>query len=349
MGKEQKRFQKKKERERAVARKLLLQRAHKYYADAYPVFIFDKEFTEGAPDTFVKAVRLATKRIRFDNDELFSSLEQEAYRLVKKEGNRFIEGWLERAENNVVSGQALSVYMIKVGAVIFDLIGESHLLKWIPFHDVRFLPCNGDFVVQFRSLEQKSVPGGTIYYSSRKPKLTVDGKSKIVGFSTHAIQQVCSRIVPGWRTYGGLGDAFAIFEQCNHFEVAGMVEQQLAFTLYDSCVRGFFSWNYVKELIGGEPKSDGNYYYRVGYCPSVVEGEFVKAKTLLCPGYYGTPEYDIMMHSLLTKEQRTEMQEQIRQFSVEKLRESGDFSIPRWFHNNGVPQVVWSKDKWYHA
>lgn len=354
MGKEQKRFQKKKERERAVARKLQLQRTAKQYADTYPVFVESpKGIPKETPETFVKAVRFACKSIRFDDSELFSSASQAVYRYVKKKGQCVIEDWV--AAENIEKIQFLAAYMVKVGKAVFDHIGEEQLAKWLPYHDVRFMPFNGDFIVQFRSLKQKATLSENgdktaTYYSFRKPKLTIAGKSRIVGFSTHAIQQICNRVVPTWRTYGGMGDAFAIFEQCSHYESAKIVNEHLGFTFYDSCIQGFFSWNYFKELSDSAINPNSYYYYRVGYCPAVIEDEFIKAKTLLCPGYYGTPEYDALMRShSVSDEERIIMQEKMRQFDGQSLRESNDFSLLKWFHTNGVPQLVSNDSNWYGA
>lgn len=352
MGKEQKRFQKKKERERAVARKLQLQRIAKQYTDTYPVFIEDPRGNpKETPEAFVKAVKFACKHIRFDNSELFTPAHQDAYRYVKKKGHRLIEDWVEDSKGSLHS---LTAYMLKVGTVVFNQIGEEQLTKWLPYHDVRFVPFNGDFIVQFRSLKQKTTLSDingdktATYYSSKRPKLTIAGKSRVVGFSTHAIQQVCNRVVPTWRTYGGMGDAFAIFEQCSHYEIANIVNESLGFTFYDSCLQGFFSWNYVRELANSDLKPDGYYYYRVGYCPAVIEDEFIKAKTLLCPGYHGTPEYDTLMRSRSVSDgERSRMQEQLRQFDGQALRDTKDFSLLKWFHANGVPQLVWNEDNWY--
>lgn len=349
MGKEQKKFQKKKERERAVARKLQLQRTAKQYTDNYPVFVEDPRGNpKEIPEAFVKAVKFACKQIRFDNSELFAPVQQEAYRYVKKQGQGFIKDWVSDSNCSIEMLHALTAYMLKVGTVIFDLIGDEQLSKWIPYHDVRLVPFDGDFIVQFRSLKQKSTTGGITYYSSKKPKLLVNGKNRIIGFSTHAIQQICNRVVPTWRTYGGMGDAFAIFEQCSHYEPASIVNESLAFTFYDVCIQGFFSWNYVKELVDTKIEPDGNYYYRVGYCPSVIEDEFIKAKTLLCPGYHGTPEYDTLIRSRsISDEERTKMQEQLRQYDGQALRDTKDFSLLKWFHANGVPQLTWNNEKWY--
>jgi len=353
MGKEQKRFQKKKERERAVARKLQLQRIAKQYTDTYPVFIDDPRGNpKETPESFVKAVKHACKRIRFDDTELFNPAQQEAYRYVKKKGHRVLEEWLECTHTSVKEVHGLTAYMLKVGQTVFDQIGQEQLAKWLPYHDVRLVPFAGDFIVQFRSLKQKSTVGGITYYSSKKPKLLVNGKKWTVGFSTHAIQQICNRVVPTWRTYGGMGDAFAIFEQCNHYEPANIVNESLAFTFYDLCIQGFFSWNYVRELlpINEDIRPDGNYYYRVGYCPAVIEDEFLKAKTLLCPGYHGTPEYDTLMRSrVVSDEERSQMQEQLRQHDGQALRDTKDFSILKWFHKNGIPQLTWNNEKWYNG
>ena len=65
----------------------------------------------------------------------------------------------------------------------------------------------------------------------------------------------------------------------------------LTLTFFDQCRKGHFFWKYVEEILGEDVEDDGHYYRRIGYCPAVVEGDFIKAKTLLFPGHRNTPEH----------------------------------------------------------
>lgn len=121
------------------------------------------------------------------------------------------------------------------------------------------------------------------YYSKRKPTIEIDGQQKIVGFSEHAVLQTCDRIAPRWKTYAGLGDVFPFFNNCVYFERSDLYPDQLGFTFYNRCFPRFWSYFYVHELFPEETAETNDYYFRVGYCPAVISGDFIKAKTLLFP------------------------------------------------------------------
>ena len=86
-------------------------------------------------------------------------------------------------------------------------------------------------------------------------------------------------------------------------------------------------------------------YFRVGYCPILIEGNFAIAKTLLYPGYKKTPEYGCLMSSSLAESQKAEMLVKATKQDVASLRETNDFSCVQWFHNNGVPQVIQTREE----
>ena len=152
-----------------------------------------------------------------------------------------------------------------------------------------------------------------------------------------------SRIRPRWKiSYAAQGDAFAYFDQCIYFERCDLSSGQLAFTFYDECKPGFVQYRYVDDVLGEEnldPRA-GQPYYRVGYCPAVVEGTFVKATTLLFPGYRGTPEYDAILRSPLPRKEKREMIDRTSKLDAATLYGSQDMSVMQWFHEHGVPQVV---------
>jgi hypothetical protein len=179
-------------------------------------------------------------------------------------------------------------------------------------------------------------PGGTIYHSRFKPTIDINGQKKIVGFSQHAIERICQRIVPRWHTYLGLGNAFAFFDQCVRFDRSDLPDGQLAFTFYDQCRKGFSSWRFVAEVLGDDTEDDGRFYYRVGYCPAVIEGNFIKAKTLLFPGHRNTPEHRLVWASDVP----VEVKRQVEDMDAAWLEATEDFRLIKFFHQRGVPQVI---------
>jgi hypothetical protein len=328
-------------RNRAKVRRRRIVEARRKYADDFPAFAFR---TNGAPAEFVELVRTAVKAIDFRNRKLFHPGETAFFRLSKHVG----PGLLASVVNAGEEGRALGMHLLfKVGHLVFSLIPPDQLKRFIPYHDVQFLPRGRDVLVVFRSLCKQRTPHGTIYYSRHRPTLNIDGEQKIVAFHRHAIERTCSRVVPTWDTYTGLGDAFAFFDQCVHFERADLRDGQLAFTFFNECEEGFFNYRYVEEVLGDDADPDGHYYYRIGYCPAVIHGDFVAAKTLLFPGQRRTPESNLVWHSDLPFKEKRRLNGQLQRYDANTIRETGDFTLVKLFHDQGTPQVIESQDEFY--
>ena len=321
---------KQKDRQKIDARKKYHAEQSRIYAQKFPAFVYE---TNGTPPAFVELVQQAIKQINFRDPDMFSSWETELYKREKQHGFAVIREFIEVTKDNPV---ARMHFTCSLGHRVFSLIPQEKLRRWIPYHDLQIIPVGRQIRVIFRSLQQAKGPGGTIYYSQFKPRLNINGKKKIVAFSQHAIERICERIVPRWYTYAGLGDAFAFFDQCIHFQRSDLPDRQLAFTFYDQCRKGFFNWKYVEEVLGEATQDDGHYYRRVGYCPAVIEGDFVKAKTLLFPGHDGTPEYPLVWASdvpVAVKRQATDM-------NASWIEATQDFRLVKFFQQRGVTQVI---------
>ena len=292
----------KKARERRVAQEKIQLADRRRYALAFPRFVLK---TNNAPQQFVDLVWQTIKKIDFRDRKVFRPAETGFLKLAKKKPGEVFSALVAGAK----VGNPFAVHFSSfVGQAVFDLIPGDQLRQWIPFHDVQFLPVGNEIVVTFRSLEQTRGPGGTVYFSRHRPVLEIDGQEKVVAWSRHAITRTCERLAPRWDRYLGLGDVFAFFDKCVHFERADLHGGQLGFSFYDVCAPGYFSELYAENVLGGLGTKPS--YYRVGYCPAVVEGEFVKATTLLYPGFRSTPEFGAVLKAPITGPERRRLIEE---------------------------------------
>jgi hypothetical protein len=342
---------KRKDRERRVRqekldedRRRLDEERRKEYARSYPDFEFR---LSNADPEFVKLVREAVAGINFDDDTAFEPWERRYYRWVKSQGavsaNKMIwkelvnqwpeDAWLRKYELSM-----------KLGNLVFDKIPRAELERFVPYNNVDINPTNRRTIgVYFRALLRAKGQGGTAYYSPNKPTIEVDGRPKVVAFSKHAIDQICKRINRRWRTYAGLGEVFGFLGACVYFERCDLYGGQLGFTFFDDCSNEEY-WQhwYVKDVlgVGNLDPQGGQAYYRVGYCPAVIEGDFIKATTLLFPGYTSTPEYEAILRHAKGAEEKRRLIEMATKLDAHQLLESQDLSLIKWFHDHGVPQVV---------
>jgi hypothetical protein len=159
-----------------------------------------------------------------------------------------------------------------------------------------------------------------------------------VSFSQHAIKQLGERLTHDPASYDALGDIFAYLYACTYFEALTLYYEQDGFTFYDICSRGYFAFRYVTDILGKDDTST-QYYYRLGYCPVEEESGFFLAKTLLYPGYRNTPEYGLLRNAFLPWARKQSMFAQCEGQTMRRLGETEDFSLLKWFHDNGVEQV----------
>ena len=326
MNKTIRKIRKKKEREHRKA----IDKHHDSIKRLYPRFEFREN---GANPQFINIVKKATKQVDLADNRIFEGWERELYKKGKKHGGAYVNELLDS------DGKDKTMYFLfKLGQLIYEIVGRERMLNWIPFHDFQVVPLGKKIIVEFHSLKSKSGPNGTIYYSEFEPKMKAGNSEKIVSFSRHAIEQICSRLVPFWQSYLGSGEAFGFFHNCTYFEPYSLPYGR-GFTFYDKCNKEDWTYNYVKQLIGF-PEPNKKYYYRVGYCPATIEGEFIKAKTLLFPGYRGTPELELIYDTVMPESTRKQFIEKAEKLDTRSLIETKDFSMIQWFHNNGIPQII---------
>jgi hypothetical protein len=275
----------------------------------------DREFpplevqANDAPPEFVESVKKAYADIDFRDNTLFEPFEQEAFRVVASGGRA----------TYVRSHDEYIRLKLNLGNQVYKRI--PNLLDFIPYQDTLLLTAKGHMVATFRSLKKAKGEGGTCYHSPHEPTVEVDGRKLVVAFSRHAIEQVCDRVSATWPSYGAAGDVFAFFYQCLEFEVCRLPLGGLAFTFFDECRSGHWQRNLAKQVLGEKYNRKEDYAYRVGYCPAVVEGRFLKAKTLLY----------LKLTGLMT---------------AKWMARADNFSVLGWFQENGVEQVRVGKPRY---
>jgi hypothetical protein len=232
--------------------------------------------------------------------------------------------------------------IISVGRELFEHVPEIQL--FIPFVDIQVLP-ESDYGqhwnLYFRAMLARSTPMGPIYYSPHGPEVTVDGKTRKLGWSVHAVRRVCSRAFPTWRTYAGLGDAYAFLNDYIYCEPVVLTNGAPAVSMYLPCnIDGFVDSLFAWKIIGSDISRENEHWgIRLGYLPLAEHGDFWVAKTLLLPGFSGTPERAVLNNATLPREERRLIQDRIDH--LERAQLFGDFnvSVLKWFHDNGYSQV----------
>jgi hypothetical protein len=229
-----------------------------------------------------------------------------------------------------------------LGEKLLALLGHDQYDTWFPWNDfqVECAKSFRGFQLYCRSLAQHVASDGRLFYSSaNKPTVTIRGKRRIVAFSRHAIQRLAERTVLHPRSYADLGDIFAYVNHCQYFAPARLYPNQDAFSFFDVCSATHFSAEYARHILP-TLAPDTNYAYRVGYCPVREDGGFWLAKTVLVPGHVGTPEYGLVRKASFDLGVQEQMLARCHEHSYQTTCATHDFSLLRWFHTHGVPQVI---------
>ncbi len=314
-------------------------------ADLFPRMEIDEASFARDPD-LLNPVRDAVERIRAQHRTVIPLMQRRFYYQVRSEGFTAANRCLTEATHQTNMPQAYIVCLVTLGTVLY---------QWLPVEAIRPTRCvdvihregPGDriLVVRCRSLESVSTPKGTAYFSRRRPRLRfgTDSQDRIIAFSRHALEQISERTVYNWRSYGAHGDAFAFFDNCIYFEDCTAIRGEPSLEVYNSCIPHFSSWQFVSELIA-DPLPGARYYYHVGYCPVEFYGDVAKAITLLVPGMNlrkGTPEGRLIEQSGLPQPEIERLKERVElQKTRKEFADREDYSLVKWFHQNGVPQVI---------
>jgi hypothetical protein len=350
-SKDQRRAERKKENEQ---RKAALRKRE------WPTFLFD---VEDADPRFVEEIMKAVGAFRFEElpdgyQGLFREMKVYGYDFVIRHLRAAMELVREKEPTDWRARVLDIAWRFVVGQVVLGKVPATVRAELLPFNDATFHYLGDIILVHCRSLVR--VGQERLWHSRLKPTVEVGGKPYTVTFTNHAIDGITKRIQPDWmHRYAALGDVFAYLEQCVYFPTCRLRNvnaktggRQLAVTMFDRCVQRFWQWEYVEKVLGEanlRPEL-GPPYYRLGYCPAFPDEErgLLILGTMLLPGFDKTPEAELLQTAALPQEEMARLRELvIPDEAMRKLNDTGDYSALRWFHENGVPQVIQTKEQIY--
>ena len=306
----------------------------------FPAFFLEVDDT---PKELVDAVVAAHRHVSANHEKLLPERLVQMCRFAKEMGFAALFHTLTEMHPPpyaaVILTDAVSAIRIALYSAIPDIVHK----RYFPLHDLQLVfgcPQANGMTVNIRSLKQAKTPGGIAYFSPLRTKVRLPDGPRIAAFYRHAVFRICERTAGNLTTRWTFGNGFMFLHDCIYYQ-PWVATDGPGFILYEECIRPLFSSVYVAEILGQNASLTKRYFYRVGYCPAVISGEFLVAKTLLLPGMQGTPEYDWYLHHVgQSAADRNTLYEQASNLTRQALIETGDFRLLRRFHYGGIPQVV---------
>jgi hypothetical protein len=301
---------------------------------------------------FVAMLRVTWDRLDLRDTAQFSEAEALLFRYHRMHGLRKLYqlGWpplARHAPNDWHTTQVQYLFFCLstlLGDKLLALMPPAAREQWFPWHSFDFVPGSTLHTLTLHCDSLGVTTSSTsqpMYYAPRRPTILVQGVRRPVAFTPHAIQRMQERRIAtvARHSHSSLHDLFAFVAYNHHFEVTTLYGTQPAVALFDVCMPATFVYRYVEELLG-PVSSEQSYLYRFGYCPLVQDGEFWLAKTLLVPGFIGTPEYGVLRQASLDPGVKERLLAACEEQTYSQLIETGDFRLIRWFHTHGIPQVI---------
>ena len=322
----------------------------------YPSFAFTN--TNAAADTwFVKQVKDIIETYDFEDDTKCSPICRRVFAEYKRLGrDGFVEMVDIAAEQNLdrsfdkhMIGLTASHVIWKLSAHIGDYILSRlpSICRDKPLPNYYFLVTMGEdcISIDFQFLTTKSTEKGILYYSPLEPTVHFAGIDWIVAYSRHAIERLCLRNIPKETIdYEALVTQSLILSRNIRYEPIELVGGQPAARIYQECdgINSLPKIIYRDLILGDEnyQPEQGLAHYILGYCPLGFSAGKAVATTFLYPGYKGTPEDTLMRTADIPKQKRSELLDAARHNSASRVFSECDIELIRWYHENGVPQVV---------
>ncbi len=313
--------------------------------------------TATADPAFVAAVCTVLKGLHFQDVTRGDTTLRKTMALMKSKG--LTEGFRYYLMHAHFCKPPYTAQLLRQAQEIFEtefasLLGDYVMERLTPEQVSSFFPVNDfefhvhddghNIEVRFLSLESFPLDTESIYYSSARPSIFVEGKPQVVTFNRHSLERLQQRVYAGTLDYRKTGSLHQRL-QCDHlFQACTLYNGQPAFAFWARARTGFLyrgtnGVRYLRELL---PSIDANkeHWYLLGYCPVTVHYGFAVAQTLLYPGFKNTPEYGVIMNAGLTPAEKDQLLERVRAWEEQWEEAQTDMALVKWFHLHGSPQVL---------
>jgi hypothetical protein len=317
--------------------------------------------TNGDPE-FVRCIERILRSIDFSDDSFGNDAIRQFYAAVATDGFEAVARGIWHSLRGSAKAQAqIENLTHHLGNLVIARLTEEERVRFLPYNDVVIFPRDRCIRVEFSSVH-KQTDGSerTFYYSRRRPTVRIQGQVRVVAFTEHAVERICKRVAPNWETYAGLGTAHSYLADCVYFEPTHVRPDgphasdrfdQPAVGLFGDCHLQSFhpqilnrqqEWFHVAfpDLPMCPATFAKPWFFRVGYCPVKMFGEFCVAQTLLLPGFRKTPEYALLEMSSLPEEKKRRLRAAAAEDEMADPFDVWDRDLLRWFHRNGVPQIL---------
>jgi hypothetical protein len=338
-----------KEQKKAASRQQHLIERHR--AKLYPRIVFDPK---GGDPEFVSIVKRIMAGFSFEDPASCPPDKQRVFRELHKVGldkmlvsmkSELTDGWTHTATQEQVEDTTCFAILRYLGNWIFERLPEPCRLKPLPFHYFDVQPWTNDLLIHFAFLPTVINEHGRIYCSPLEPKVLFGGGKWKVGFFRHAIERICERLCQKPQIgYSHFSSLATYFRYTVYFEPLELPDGQHAIRLFDYCYRDdhVVHHPYVKHVLDNAIPAvqDARLVHVLGYCPVSFIGPRAVAKTFLYPGYRNTPEDHLVRTASIGTAQRRQLLALASDNNAKNFYEVGGFEAIKWYHHNGVPQVI---------
>jgi hypothetical protein len=157
-----------------------------------------------ASPPFSLMVADAWQSIDLTSPELVSDGLREYLRCVRREGHvraavRLMEQFREITNTEASRLRFLTRPAFELGQLLLDRLLSVDSTVF-PTNDVEVHFHGNDIVLALSSMFQRSTTGGPVFHSRKRLTLDYEGKTYVLAFSKHAIDAVCDRFKPDYKT-----------------------------------------------------------------------------------------------------------------------------------------------------
>ncbi len=314
------------------------------------------EFADDGEDpAFMAVVEEILYSFDYGDESHCSPEDRYMYGLYRSIGLERLEQWIALPETqqkymqpgatfqDFRKGLLLPLYT-HLGEWIFSRLPDTYRKNPLPFYYYHVAPVDNTLEVSFEFLPHVPSEHGTIYHSPYKPTVLKGGGNFKVGFLRHAIERVCERLSAVQPiTYSCFQPLALYFMHCVYFESVVLPDGQEGIQLFGRC-DGSFGRDYLRRVISLEDafidEEQDQFLFVLGYCPVEIVRTHAVAKTFLYPGYGNTPEAALVDSAPISQAMRQQLRASARDNTLAELVKSNDFDLLKWYHDNGVPQVI---------